>query len=43
MGVTTRVVDLTTGDFSEVPADFTYVLRLAAAIGPSTDYDQSLA
>jgi nucleoside-diphosphate-sugar epimerase len=42
MGVTTRVVDLATGDFSEVPTDFTYVLHLAAAIGPSTDYDQSL-
>jgi nucleoside-diphosphate-sugar epimerase len=42
LGVTTRVVDLATGDFSEVPDDFTYVLHLAAAIGPSTDYDQSL-
>jgi nucleoside-diphosphate-sugar epimerase len=42
MGVTTRVVDLGDGDFSEVPDDFTYVLHLAAAIGPSTDYDQSL-
>jgi nucleoside-diphosphate-sugar epimerase len=42
MGLTTRVVDLANGDFSEVPTDFTYVLHLAAAIGPSTDYDQSL-
>jgi nucleoside-diphosphate-sugar epimerase len=42
MGVTTRVVDLADGDFSEVPTDFTYLLHLAAAIGPSTDYDQSL-
>lgn len=42
MGVTTRVVDLAVGDFSEVPDDFTYVLHLAAAIGPSTDYDHSL-
>jgi nucleoside-diphosphate-sugar epimerase len=42
LGVTTRVVDLADGDFSEVPTDFTYLLHLAAAIGPSTDYDQSL-
>jgi nucleoside-diphosphate-sugar epimerase len=42
MGVTTRVVDLGSGDFSEVPRDFTYVLHLAAAIGPSPDYDQAL-
>ena len=42
MGVTTRVVDLATGDFSEVPTDFTYVLHLAAAIGGTSDYDQSL-
>ncbi|MCB0997512.1 MAG: NAD(P)-dependent oxidoreductase [Acidimicrobiales bacterium] len=42
MGVTTRVVDLADGDFSDVPDDFTYVLHLAAAIGPSTDYDHSL-
>jgi nucleoside-diphosphate-sugar epimerase len=42
MGVTTRAVDLADGDFSDVPTDFTYLLHLAAAIGPSTDYDQSL-
>lgn len=42
MGVTTRVVDLGDADFGEVPDDFTYVLHLAAAIGPSADYDQSL-
>lgn len=42
MGVTTRVVDLGDADFREVPDDFTYVLHLAASIGPSTDYDQSL-
>ena len=42
MGVTTRVVDLAESDFSEVPDDFTYVLHLAAAIGPGTDYDHSL-
>jgi nucleoside-diphosphate-sugar epimerase len=42
MGVTTRAVDLGEADFSDVPDDFTYVLHLAAAIGPSTDYDLSL-
>ena len=42
MGVTTRVVDLGDADFRDVPDDFTYVLHLAAAIGPSTDYDLSL-
>ena len=42
MGVTTRAVDLGDADFSGVPDDFTYVLHLAAAIGPSTDYDHSL-
>jgi nucleoside-diphosphate-sugar epimerase len=42
MGVTSRVVDLSVGDFSELPNDFTYLLHLAAAIDSSTDYDQSL-
>jgi len=42
MGVTTRVLDLGTADFAEVPQDFTYVLHLAAAIGPSSDYDEVL-
>ncbi|HEX7096806.1 MAG TPA: NAD(P)-dependent oxidoreductase [Acidimicrobiales bacterium] len=42
MGVKTRVVDLVDADFSELPDDFTYVLHLAASIGPSTDYDLSL-
>lgn len=42
MGVTTQKVDLASGDFSELPRDFTYVLHLAAAIGPDVDYDQAL-
>jgi nucleoside-diphosphate-sugar epimerase len=42
MGVTTRVIDLAGGDFSELPADFTYLLHLAAAMDSSTDYDGSL-
>lgn len=42
MGVTTRVVDLAQADFGDLPQDFTYVLHLAAAIGQSPDYDESL-
>jgi nucleoside-diphosphate-sugar epimerase len=42
MGVTTRVVDLADGSFGDLPTDFTYVLHLAAAIGPSADYDQAI-
>jgi nucleoside-diphosphate-sugar epimerase len=42
MGVTTRVVDLGTGEFGDLPRDFTYLLHLAAAIGPSSDYDQAM-
>jgi nucleoside-diphosphate-sugar epimerase len=42
LGLTTRVVDLGEGDFGDLPDDFTYVLHLAAAIGGTTDYDQSL-
>ena len=42
LGVTTRVVDLADAQLDELPDDFTYVLHLAAAIGGSTDYDQSL-
>ena len=42
LGVTTRVVDLAVGDFTDVPDDFTYVLHLAAYLGPGTDYDVAL-
>lgn len=42
MGVTTRQVDLGRADFGDLPTDFTYVLHLAAAIGQSPDYDESL-
>ena len=42
MGVTTRKIDLGDADFSDLPDDFTYVLHLAAAIGQSPDYDESL-
>ena len=39
IGVTTRVVDLATGDFGDLPDDFTYVLHLAAFLGTAPDYD----
>jgi nucleoside-diphosphate-sugar epimerase len=41
-GIKTRVADLATGDFSNVPDDFTYVLHLAAYIAPGADYDGAL-
>lgn len=41
LGVTTRVVDISTGRFDDVPSDFTHVLHLAADFSP-TDYEQSL-
>ena len=41
LGVTTRVVDIATGDFGDLPSDFTHVLHLAADFSP-TDYEQSL-
>jgi nucleoside-diphosphate-sugar epimerase len=42
LGVTTRRCDLATGDFSEVPDDFTYVVHLAAYQEPGLDYDQAI-
>jgi len=42
LGVTTRRCDLATGDFTEVPADFTYVVHLAAYQEPGLDYDEAL-
>jgi len=41
-GVTTRVVDLATGDFGDLPDDFTYVLHLAAFLGSVPDYDAAI-
>jgi nucleoside-diphosphate-sugar epimerase len=40
--VTTRVVDLATGDFGDLPHDFTYVLHLAAFLGSAPDYDAAI-
>ncbi len=42
LGVTTRAVDLGSGDFDGVPEDFTYVLHLATFQGPGLDYDEAL-
>lgn len=42
LGVTTRVVDLAVGDYSEIPDDFTYVLHLATFQASGQDYDFAL-
>ena len=42
VGVTTRVVDLSTADYSEIPDDFTYVLHLATFQGTGLDYDWAI-
>ena len=42
LGVTTRVVDLATGDFSEVPRDFSYVLHLATFQAAGHDFDWAI-
>jgi nucleoside-diphosphate-sugar epimerase len=42
VGVTTRVCDLATGDFTALPDDFTYVLHLAAFQGGGLDYDHAI-
>ncbi|HEY8524530.1 MAG TPA: NAD(P)-dependent oxidoreductase [Acidimicrobiales bacterium] len=41
-GVTTRTVDLATGELDDLPTDFTYVLHLAADMAPGLDYDRAL-
>ena len=40
LGVTTRVVDISEGDFADLPTDFTYLLHIAADFG--NDYDRAL-
>ncbi len=40
LGVTTRAVDLASGDFGDLPADFTYLLHIAADFS-ATDYEQA--
>ena len=41
LGVTTRVCDLGTNDFGDLPTDFTYLLHLAAFQGPEQDDDRA--
>jgi len=40
LGVTTRIVDLGQADFGDLPADFTYLLHIAADFGE--DYERGL-
>jgi nucleoside-diphosphate-sugar epimerase len=42
LGVTTRAIDLATGEFGDLPEDFTFVLHLAAFQGPGLDYDGAI-
>ncbi|MBL7496709.1 NAD(P)-dependent oxidoreductase [Frankia sp. CNm7] len=40
LGVTTRALDIGDGDFGDLPADFTYLLHIAADFG--NDYERAL-
>lgn len=42
VGVTTRRIDLASGEFAQLPDDFTYVLHLAAYLQSDDDYDSAL-
>jgi nucleoside-diphosphate-sugar epimerase len=42
VGVTTRAVDLATGDFGDLPDNFDYVLHLATFQGGGLDFDHAL-
>jgi nucleoside-diphosphate-sugar epimerase len=41
LGVTTRALDIAEGDFGDLPADFTYLLHIAADFS-ADDYDRAL-
>src|SRR5262249_17252880 len=41
VGVTTRAADIATGQFDDLPTDFTYLLHIAADFS-ATDYERSL-
>jgi nucleoside-diphosphate-sugar epimerase len=41
-GVTTRAIDLGSGEFDDLPDDFTYVLHLAADQSGGLDYDRAI-
>ncbi|MFZ0173439.1 MAG: NAD(P)-dependent oxidoreductase, partial [Acidimicrobiales bacterium] len=41
-GVKPVRLDLASGDYGDLPADFTYVVHLAAYIGPNPDIDRAM-
>jgi len=41
-GITTRAIDLGSGEFDDLPDDFTYVLHLAADQSGGLDYDRAI-
>lgn len=41
-GITPVVSDVSTGDFSQVPSDVTYVIHLAASLAPGWDYNEAI-
>ena len=43
LSVTTRAIDLATGDYSSLPDDFTYVLHLAAFKTEGLNYDWAIS
>ena len=43
LGVTTRAIDVASGDFGDLPNDFTYVVHLAFGRGGIDDFDPVLA
>ena len=43
VGATTRVCDLETGRFDGIPSDFSYVVHLAAFMGPGLDFDHAIS
>jgi nucleoside-diphosphate-sugar epimerase len=42
LGVTTRAIELGSGEFDDLPTDFTYLLHIAVAYEPS-DYNRAIA
>src|SRR3989442_9889553 len=42
LGVTTRAIDLGSGDFGDLPNDFTYLLHLATVQSNDLDYDAAI-
>jgi nucleoside-diphosphate-sugar epimerase len=42
LGIRTRSIDLANPDFRDLPDDFTYVIHLAAFIGPKPNFDRAL-